>query len=281
MRFLGVYRERMFSPGRVLDDAAIMDDTLALLAHHGHEVHAVEAESLDGGSDDVDCVLTMGQSERTLAILEKSGGRGVRIVNPVTSIRLCRRATFIRLLAHAGLPLPRGEITTPEDARRRIVFNAPKAYWVKRGDVHKIEPGDVVKVASQGELEAALGHFLRKHINPIVVQEHVEGEAIKFYCISAGPAAAAPYFAAFPEGGETAITDNLAELRSLAERAAAATGLEVYGGDAVITPEGRVVLIDLNAWPSFSRCRAMAAQRIAGFATGGETQLRLGVSPPG
>ena len=278
MRFLGVYREKMFSPGRVLDDAAIMDETLALLADEGHETCAVEAEALDGGSDSVDCVLTMGQSDRALGILDKSKGRGVRIVNTVDSIRSCSRVTFISLLANLGLPLPRGRITAPEEARRSIVFDGSKEYWVKRGDVHKVEPGDVVRVASQEELEAALGHFLRRHINAIVVQEHVRGEVVKFYCVSAGSTAAGPYFSAFPEGLDAEIKEDLAELRRLAEKAAAATGLEVYGGDAVITPEGKAVLIDLNAWPSFSRCRTMAAERIARYVAGAESHFQFGIS---
>jgi len=281
MRFLGVYRERMFSPGRVLDDAAIMDETLAVLKEEGHETCAVKAETLDGASENVDCVLTMGQSDRALEILDKSKRRGVRIVNTATSIRLCSRATFIRVLAQAGLPLPWGRITTPGDARRDLVFDASKEYWVKRGDVHKIEPGDVVRVASHGELQAALGHFLRRRITTIVVQEHVQGEVVKFYGVSAGSPAADPYFAAFPDGGDAEITDNLGELRGLAEKAAAATGLEVYGGDAVITPEGRVVLLDLNAWPSFSRCRGMAARRIAGYVAGTENRLHFDISRSG
>ena len=281
MRFLGVYRERMFSPGRVTDDAAIMDETLAVLTEEGHETHAVKAEELDGGSDKVDCVLTMGQSDRALEILDRSKGCGVRIVNSVTSIRLCSRAIFIRLLARAGLPQPRGRITNPQEARRNVVFDGSKEYWLKRGDVHKIEPDDVVRVASHEELEAALDHFSRRRINLIVVQEHVQGQVVKFYGVSARPLAASPYFAAFPEGVDAEITDNLADLRKLAEKAAAATGLEVYGGDAVIAPGGGVVLIDLNAWPSFSRCRGMAAQRIAGCAAGTESHVHFGISRSG
>jgi glutathione synthase/RimK-type ligase-like ATP-grasp enzyme len=278
MRFLGVYRERMFSPGRVLDDAAIMDETLAVLTEAGHETYVVKAEELDGASDNADCVLTMGQSNRALEILDRSKGRGVRIVNTVTSIRLCSRVIFIRLLARAGLPQPHGKITTPEEARRDVAFDASKEYWLKRGDVHKIEPDDVVRVASHEELEAALDHFSRRRISPIVVQEHVQGPVVKFYGVSAGLATASPYFAAFPEGGDVEITDDLAELRKVAVKAAAATGLEVYGGDAVVTPEGEAVLIDLNAWPSFSRCRGMAAQRIAGYVAGTESPVRFGIS---
>jgi D-alanine-D-alanine ligase-like ATP-grasp enzyme len=50
-------------------------------------------------------------------------------------------------------------------------------------------------------------------------------------------------------------------------RAAAALGLEVYGGDAIVTASGRIVLLDLNAWPSFALYREEAAERIAEYLT--------------
>jgi D-alanine-D-alanine ligase-like ATP-grasp enzyme len=52
-------------------------------------------------------------------------------------------------------------------------------------------------------------------------------------------------------------------LRAVVRRAAALSCLDVYGGDAIVTPEGRLVLIDLNAWPSFALVRDEAAQHIA------------------
>lgn len=56
-----------------------------------------------------------------------------------------------------------------------------------------------------------------------------------------------------------------AQLAWLARRAAAALGLEVYGGDALVTAPGRFVLLDLNAWPSFALYRDEAAERIASY----------------
>jgi len=280
MRFLGIYREQMFSPGRVDDDAAIMDTTLGVLMNWGHEVQATKAEDFDGHVPHVDCVLTMGQSDRLLSILDALRRRRVRVVNPIDSIRLCNRTHLIRHLARAGLPLPLGKIVPLNGSERRISLQSPKHYWIKRGDVHKVESGDVVKVTSQEELEFALLYFRTRHINEIVVQEHVEGEVIKFYGVSGGSAPWGAYFSAFPESRDTEIIDDLIHLRSVAWRAAAAVGLEVYGGDAVITRTGRVVLIDLNAWPSFSRCRNEAAYNIAGYTAGMEQGFQLGISQP-
>jgi hypothetical protein len=45
--------------------------------------------------------------------------------------------------------------------------------------------------------------------------------------------------------------------------AAAALGLEIFGGDAVIQEDGRPMIVDMNAWPSYARYRERAAQAIA------------------
>ena len=52
----------------------------------------------------------------------------------------------------------------------------------------------------------------------------------------------------------------------LSDRTLAATlGISVYGGDAIISPDGTITLIDLNDWPSFAPCRGAAAFAIARF----------------
>jgi hypothetical protein len=72
-----------------------------------------------------------------------------------------------------------------------------------------------------------------------------------------------------PERGEAPAPEGSAAdggaLAALAERGAAAVGLEVYGGDAVRDPAGALWLIDLNDWPSYGPCRASAADAIAGY----------------
>ena len=52
-------------------------------------------------------------------------------------------------------------------------------------------------------------------------------------------------------------------LQTMMDQAASTIQLDIYGGDCIIQPDGRPVLIDLNDWPSFSRCRDEAAQAIA------------------
>ena len=51
----------------------------------------------------------------------------------------------------------------------------------------------------------------------------------------------------------------------MAHAAASALGVDVFGGDAIIRPDGQPVIIDLNAWPSYARYRDRAAEAIAGL----------------
>ena len=69
LALLGIYRERVYSPGKVEDDAAIMDATLEELARRGWAVGALAAEALTGSSPRPQQVLTMAQSEQALSII--------------------------------------------------------------------------------------------------------------------------------------------------------------------------------------------------------------------
>jgi glutathione synthase/RimK-type ligase-like ATP-grasp enzyme len=48
------------------------------------------------------------------------------------------------------------------------------------------------------------------------------------------------------------------------ELTATKLGLDIYGGDIVVTDKGHY-LIDINSWPSFAVCRQEAAEEIASF----------------
>ena len=37
----------------------------------------------------------------------------------------------------------------------------------------------------------------------------------------------------------------------------------IFGGDCIITPDGKINIIDLNDWPSFSPCAEEASEAIA------------------
>lgn len=256
---LGIYREHVFSPGKVLDDAAILDETLDELSSMGFRVSAIRAEDLDGSMPRPSWVLTMAQSPTVLAIIENWAGLGTMVVNSLGSIRNCYRKPLSLALRRAGLPMPPSRIVPLNAAEKEITLHASTPVWLKRGDVHAIRTGDVEPVSSKKELSEALHHFRLHNVGEILVQHHAEGPVVKFYGVGRDD-----FFRAFlASNGEDITTRAGTALREVAHRAAGAVGLEVYGGDAVMTGNGGVALIDLNDWPSFSRCRRHAARSIA------------------
>jgi glutathione synthase/RimK-type ligase-like ATP-grasp enzyme len=259
---LGVYRERVFSPGKIREDAAILDATLTELSRTGYKTAVAEPEDLERFSGRPAYVLGMAQSHRALDILENWQKQGTRIINSVSSIRNTYRKPLLSLLAKACLPIPSSQMIQVEEAERGISFGASDSYWLKRGDVHATKPGDVAKVTSKEELIRALQHFRRQKIEEVLVQEHVGGEVIKFYGVGKGQ-----YFRAFLASNGEEVTAKMKALSTLALRSAETVGLEIYGGDSILTHKGEMILIDLNDWPSFSRCCNSAAKGIAEYVT--------------
>jgi glutathione synthase/RimK-type ligase-like ATP-grasp enzyme len=255
---LGIYREHLFSPGKINDDAAIMDATVEELARKGWKVRTQHAESLSSSLPRSENVLNMAQSDRVLNILKDWSRQGTRIINTVPSIRNCYRKPLTQLLSKAGICVPPSRMITLEEAEDQISLQSSEKLWLKRGDVHAIEPGDVAAVTCREELNKALEHFLAKNIRDILVQDHVMGPVVKFYGV--GQRA---YFKAYLAASDVEVTPKTWRLWALAGGAARAVGLEVYGGDAVLTESNGPVLIDLNDWPSFSRCCQSAARNIA------------------
>ncbi len=260
MTWLGVYRESIFSPGKVQEDAAILEATLTDLSRRGYATAAAEAEDLDRLSSQPALVLTMAQSRGALDALENWEKRGTRVINSVSSVRNAYRKPLISLLAQARLPLPSSRIIPVEEVERSVSFEGSSAYWLKRGDVHATRPEDVAKVTTREELVVVLSHFRSQGTAEVLVQEHVNGEVIKFYGVGKGR-----YFRAFLASNGEDITGRMKSLATLAHRSAEAVGLEIYGGDCILTEKGEIILVDLNDWPSFSRCCHSAAEGIAQY----------------
>jgi hypothetical protein len=271
---LGIYRELIFSPGRIEDDAAIMDATVEELTRRGWKVCTRHAESIGGSLPRPANVLSMAQSDRVLKILEDWSRQGTRVVNTVSSVLNCYRRRLIYLLSEAGVCIPPGRVVAVEGAEEKISLHCADGLWLKRGDVHAMEPGDVASVTCKEELDRALKHFLGKGIRDILVQGHVSGPVVKFYGVGQGE-----YFRAYLAAGGEEFTSKAGRLRTVARQAAKAVGLEVYGGDAVLTETNGPVLIDINDWPSFSRCCDSAGRSIGAYFDA-EIQCTGNICPP-
>jgi hypothetical protein len=243
---IGVYREERFSPGKVGDDRAILDLTADALVRAGHAVRRLAPEELPRLEKAPAVVFAMCQGEEALAWLDRVQVRST-VVNSPEAIRGCYRMNLVERLDRVALPQPRWAL-----AGEALPANLGPGPWLKRGDVHAMEASDVRRVFSARQWKSVMADFHRRGIRRAIVQQHLEGTVYKFYGVRGG------FFRAYglPESLVGAASE-------LARRAADAVGLEVYGGDGVASRDGSLALIDVNDWPSFSRCRAEAAEAIA------------------
>ncbi len=260
-RFLGITREPVFSPGKEEPDRAILEQTARLLIARGHDVQVVE------GTDPVwpeppphGVVFTMCQGDAALDRLARWQARGVRVVNRPEAILNCQRHRAIPILAATRLSFPN---TLVVDCARDFAvppWVVRDGAWVKRGDVHATEAGDVVRVEDAASLHRALDGFRARGIRRAAVQRHVAGDVLKFYAVRHGFFHCVP-----PADGRAIPTSVLRQLDDMGRRGAEALGVEIYGGDGVWDERDAVTLIDLNDWPSYGRCRDAAAQAIAAY----------------
>jgi hypothetical protein len=105
-----------------------------------------------------------------------------------------------------------------------------------------------------------MADFARRGIALAALQAHRAGDEIKFYGVAGGR-----FFHWLYSGETRKHPFNFPHLESLATRAAVAAGLDIFGGDVIVSPLGELTLIDLNDWPSFAPCRERAAYAIADF----------------
>ncbi|HVA80839.1 MAG TPA: hypothetical protein VNF29_07930 [Candidatus Binataceae bacterium] len=259
-RALGIYREPEFSPGKIEADAAILDAVLGELARAGLETGSLDARAFAGGAAaGADIILAMCQGENALRRLAETERAGAIAINSALAIRNCYRDLLAPGLARAGVPTPAGALVAtaaPLDARALAGVDLGAPVFIKRGDLHALGRDDVQRAVSRADLQARLGSFAQRGIRFAYVQQEFAGAVIKFYGVSGGA-----YFSALPEAGE-APEAAVRELAVAAQTAAAALGLEAWGGDAVLSGE-RFAIIDFNDWPSYSRVRGPAARAIA------------------
>ena len=257
---LGVYREQPLSPGKVSADATILDSVAAGLATHGwHLVRSRAEELLTLRDREPRIVLSMAQSPEILEILKQWEDRGILVINKVQAVRNCYRETLIELFLENKVPIPYTEVV-PLDELEEIPVSERGSWWLKRGDVHAMRPGDVTMIGSKDALDRAVKHYRRYGIQRILIQEHVEGPVVKFYGIGRGR-----YFQAFLASTGRNVTDETKGLIALANRCAEILQLEIWGGDAVALGERDWVIIDFNDWPSFSPCYQSAADAIVRY----------------
>ena len=261
----GIFREQAHSPGRETDDSEILRLTGKHLEARGFRVLIQSPEEVTWPlAERPRGVFFMCERLEILGHLRQLAAQGVPLVNAPDAVLNTYRDRMIALLDEAGVAFVPSCLVSTADAD---VTPAALPVWVKRGDVHNTQEGDVTFATTVATVRAALAGLAERGIAQAVLQPHVEGDLVKFYGIGGNARAdgTPAWFRSFYHKNQTLRGYPLdpVELGRAVRRASAALGLEVYGGDAIATASGRAVLLDLNAWPSFALFREEAAERIA------------------
>jgi hypothetical protein len=263
-QFLGIYREKRFSPGvHAAGDAEILELTQAAIARAGYQTTLIAPEHLPTVSPSASVVFSMCQSLEALAVLQEWEQQSVLVINTPAAVRACYRLALVTALSHTTLPFPRSVVVPldeagPPEAVCSLLPETTAGWWVKRGDVHAMQSDDVLFVPHAADLPGQLARLRQRGIRHAIVQEHIAGQEWKFYAVRGYGVvhAFAPHDAHCPPIDQ-------ARLNALAQQASAVLSLDVYGGDCLMTSDGDLWVIDINDWPSFRGCRPVAATHIA------------------
>jgi hypothetical protein len=264
-RYWGLFREREHSPGRESDDAEILRLTSKYLESHGVQVELRAPEELTAAEGPPDGVFLMCERMEALRVLLAWQERGVRQVNTPLAVLNTYRERMIAQLREANVPFIESRVIATQGAEADL--HGP--VWVKRPDVHNTQEGDVVFARTRDEAAAALAGLAARGFERAVLQPPVEGDLIKFYGVGGGGGedGGPAWFRWFYHKDQRVAGHafEVGRLARLVRAAAAALGLEVYGGDAIASAGGGLVLLDVNAWPSFALYRDEAAPVIAAY----------------
>ena len=280
IRLVGLYREKEYSPGRhQSNDTLLLEAVAGRLRASGCHVELTTIDRTERPPKAL--IFSMCQGRAALDRLLEWERAGAQIVNSPRAALNTYRDRLPALLASAGVPFPQTELISTNGhgpmrgadriARDRSVpptlvsTRAPASdggFWLKRGDVHASVSRDVQWIDSLEAFETGCAEFRSRGIATAAVQAHRAGDEIKFYGVAGGA-----FFHWFYSGASREQPFDRSALPRLAAEAAHAAGLDVFGGDVIVSPSGELTLIDLNDWPSFAPCRETAADAIANHLT--------------
>jgi len=258
-RLLGLYREKQYSPGRhQSNDALLLDQIAHRLREREFAVDLMTLEEANGARSGATLVFSMCQGRSALESLAEWEREGARIINSPRAALNTHRDRLPALLFAAGLPFPQTNLVDTRAEPDLRGLDLASGIWLKRGDVHASVTADVQWIDSREGLLSGLNEFAQRGIGRAALQAHRAGDEIKFYGVAGGA-----FFHWFYSGTAEKYPFDSARLQELGNAAAAVAGLDIFGGDVIVSPEGELTLIDLNDWPSFAPCRERASYAIA------------------
>lgn len=272
--FAGIKRHTLFSPNHRGNDDAIFTQAAKELVKKGCTVNFyTEEEFLNTSLLPEEYIFTMARNKKTVKKLKQAEMDGKFVINSGYGIESCYRTNMTLGLLENKVPYPKSIIVPTDNVDEAALKGIScKTFWIKRGDFHAIHKEDVSFAQSVSHAMDILNEYSLRGIKEAVVSAHLYGDLVKFYGVRNSPF----FYWFYPEeyshtkfnieavNGAAhyySFDENL--LKQHGRKAAESLDVYIYGGDAVIAPNGDITIIDLNDWPSFAPCRNEAAVYIA------------------
>jgi hypothetical protein len=273
IKIAGIMRAGIFSPNHIGNDAAIFNSVVEQLRKRGCEVNTYSEEQFCSGAVTEHIILNMCREMQSIHKLQECEDNGDLVINSGYGIENCIRERMARILIGTGIPYPQSLVVrTDEGIRDAMAANHMTRCWIKRGDSHTQHREDVTSVRHAEEAQEILQEFFLRGIKRAVINRHLEGDVVKFYGVLGTPFFlwfnpsednAARYWQPSQQPTHKTPDFDVEAFKASCIRAAETLDVRVYGGDAIIAPDGKFTLIDFDDWPSFAPCRTEAAQHIA------------------
>ena len=273
-KIAAILRAGAYSPNHIGNDAAIINLTCEKLRKRGCQVKTYSEEQLIAGAVKEPIVIHMCRDQRSFPILQAMEDSGRLVINSGYGVENCTRERLTRILLGSGIPYPESlMVNTNQTVTEQMERIGMERAWIKRGDTYAMHKEDVTYVRHPEEAQEVLQEYFLRGIKRAVINRHLDGDQVKFYGVRD-----TDYFYCFypfektysskgddkapRRGGEEARFD-IDKFRDACDRAADILDIRIYGGDAIIDPEGNFSIIDFNDWPSFAPCRVEASGVIA------------------
>lgn len=261
-----ILRAGAYSPNHIGNDAAILNMAADQLRKRGCVVNIYSEEQFAaGGAADEPTIINMCREPRSIELLQQAEDDGRLVINSGYAIENCIRERMTRIIVGSNIPFPDSKVVNTNMVVKDALASAGiSRCWIKRADFHAQHKEDVSYARNPEEAQELVQEYFLRGISRAVIQRHIDGELIQFYGITDSPF----FFWFFPMHAAQKPSAELGEsidsrLRGIASTAATELGLNIYGGECILSADGTLTLIDVNDWPSFAPCRPEAATAIA------------------
>lgn len=269
IKIAGILRAGAYSPNHIGNDAAILNLTAEQLRKRGCEVKIYSEEQLIAGQVNEDVIISMCRDHRSFPILQRKEDEGALVINSGYGVENCIRERLTRILIGNNIAYPESLIVNTNEVIIPMMKQANmERVWIKRGDLYAQHKEDVTYVRHPEEAQEVLQEYFLRGIKRAVINRHLEGDLIKFYGVYG-----TPYFYWFFHFDKTYSKDgsdtveelpkhpsfDLEHFKAMCNKAAEALDVKIYGGDCILSPDGKITIIDFNDWPSFAPCRQEAS----------------------